>query len=76
MVNVRQVKLLPVVDEAPEVRELLEEHTRSNPLNETSLLARNTVGEMPAFYARISFASSLRKGTMCSTISSPASSCK
>ena len=49
MVNVRNVKIFPAMDRAPEARSLLEEQVKSNAQDERQLLAQNIVGELPAF---------------------------
>ncbi len=49
MVTVRQVKLFPAMDRAPEARALLEEQVKSNSQNERQLLAQTMLGELPSF---------------------------
>ena len=49
MVNVRQVKISPIPDKAPEVRALLEEQAKSGSQGARTMLGQNMFGELPAF---------------------------
>ena len=49
MVNVRQVRLIPIPDKAPEVRAVLEEQAKSDSQGARTMPGQNMFGELPAF---------------------------